>query len=513
MSDQPVVYSDGFILVEKGGGKRHKKQRIAVEKDANRTIKSRVDVLPSRLSKRTDTNTFPYNSAVLKELPKKKRAPRLSYKKNNGGKLKAFTTFSPSSMDRPSEIVLRIRGGGVDDEDSDKETEEAIDAAVGASVSVLPSTFLSPSNTNGAETIATAVITSTPITTPERRYLSEEPTRQDVLCGRGYGNVNHPGNMAFQQIIRDHTTEYETATEQNVKSKILKKVLQHVHNSQRRILKHDVDIDQWYEISHTHAHRKIGHCLRDTIRNTRSTPRQPKQKKTNNSTPIQDTNAFALLQMQSTENVAEAETEKSSVATSVAVPTTCTNTTTPIAAELTTNNVVTAKSKDSNVDNLDDDVCKQNRIAGTGGLLFPNLPDGSQADDDLDDDDHPRIIKGTAPKRNDRDQPNNYIDTTSSTDTRKRSSGGGNYKNDDEAFPNSTYRVLANEAALVADRAVGAVVRGSVPTAMGGVAAVAVDNDGDTTKSDDDQEIVSVCVCVCVCVCDNNKYNSIIPLF
>ena len=70
---------------------------------------------------------------------------------------------------------------------------------------------------------------------------------------------------------------------------------------------------------------------------------------------------------------------------------------------------------------------------------------------------------------------------------------------------------LANQATLAANRAVGVVVRGSVATAMGGVAAV--DNDGDTTKSNNDQEIVSVCVCVRACVCDNIKYNSIIPLF
>ena len=57
---------------------------------------------------------------------------------------------------------------------------------------------------------------------------------------------------------------------------------------------------------------------------------------------------------------------------------------------------------------------------------------------------------------------------------------------------------LANQATLAANRAVGVVVRGSVATAMGGVAAVAVVNGGDTTKSNDDQEIVSVCVCACV---------------
>lgn len=71
--------------------------------------------------------------------------------------------------------------------------------------------------------------------------------------------------------------------------------------------------------------------------------------------------------------------------------------------------MVTAKSKDCNVDNLDDD--KQKRIAGTGGLLFPSLPDNPQADDDLDNGGRRRIIKGTAPKQNDRAVTNETVTT------------------------------------------------------------------------------------------------------
>lgn len=119
-------------------------------------------------------------------------------------------------------------------------------------------------------------------TTPERRYISEEPTDHDVLCGRGNVYAKHPGNVAFQQVILDHTTDYATATGRQFKVQLVDHVLQHVHDDlDARILKHDVDTDQWYEVSRSHAHQKTGHCLRDTIRNTRLTPRpKPKTKKT-----------------------------------------------------------------------------------------------------------------------------------------------------------------------------------------------------------------------------------------
>jgi hypothetical protein len=122
-------------------------------------------------------------------------------------------------------------------------------------------------------------------TTPERRYISEEPTDHDVLCGRGNVYAKHPGNVAFQQVILEHTTDYATATGRQFKVQIVDHVLHHVHDDlDARILKHDVETDQWYEVSRSHAHQKTGHCLRDTIRNTRSTPRRPKPKTTKKTT-------------------------------------------------------------------------------------------------------------------------------------------------------------------------------------------------------------------------------------
>jgi len=116
-------------------------------------------------------------------------------------------------------------------------------------------------------------------TPPERRYLAEEPTEHDVLCGRGNVYAKHPGNLAFQKVVLDHTTDYATATGRQVKVQLVDHVLQHVHDDlDARILKQDVDTDQWYEVSRSHAHQKTGHALRDTIRNTRSTPRRPKPK-------------------------------------------------------------------------------------------------------------------------------------------------------------------------------------------------------------------------------------------
>ena len=104
---------------------------------------------------------------------------------------------------------------------------------------------------------------------PMRRYLSEEPTDHDVKCGRGHIYAKHPGNKAFQQLIRDNTTEYAAATGLRDKSEIIDDVLFQVHDAGGRFLEQDGNVltNKWYEINRTKANTKIAHSLRDTIRN------------------------------------------------------------------------------------------------------------------------------------------------------------------------------------------------------------------------------------------------------
>ena len=131
-----------------------------------------------------------------------------------------------------------------------------------------------PTTAITAATAATTTTTSHMDDESQRRYLSEEPTDQDVLCRRGTLNKKHPGNMAFQQLILDHSTAYAAATGRNVKGKIGDHVLQQVHTMLgARFLKKDDDTNQWYEINRTDALTITKQRLYKAIRknNNRST--------------------------------------------------------------------------------------------------------------------------------------------------------------------------------------------------------------------------------------------------
>merc|ERR1719491_523118 len=99
-----------------------------------------------------------------------------------------------------------------------------------------------------------------------RKLLLAEPLEMDVLCGRGNVYASHPGNKAFQSIIRDNVQAYSEAKGRLEKVDIVDNVMNQILNSGARIVKIDSTTKQWYQLSDVEAHQKIGHCLRDTIR-------------------------------------------------------------------------------------------------------------------------------------------------------------------------------------------------------------------------------------------------------
>ena len=344
-------HSDGFIVVEKDGRKRNKKQCIPVEKDGrltnkkqritfsgfstnnsfgplldmsdvNNDAKSQLNgginkstrLLENTSIKMTDVQTFPdFNPSVLKESVKKKRAPRYSYEKNDGGKLVAFTTFSPQSKNESSGIELRIRGGGGDD--------------------------------NG-----------------------DVPSRPLPLANEGWKPPPRPTVLGIVEWGKE-------------------------------------------EMGAGELHEPVTTATATTT------------------TPV-----------------------------AITTPVDAVVTATPT---VTTQETLTTTQKDKVLPFL----------CSTTGSIGHRQRYLQQKDGE----DHDDVVS-------------RFINTTSSTHTRKHSSGGGDDIDEEvivEAYPNFAYRVGANEAALVADQAIGTHIRGNVATAVGGVTAV---------------EIVSVYVRVCACV-------------
>lgn len=58
--------------------------------------------------------------------------------------------------------------------------------------------------------------------------LIESPHKNDVLCGRGGGINNHPGNVNYRSIVHIYKNDYNLATNKQVKSEIARTVIKKV---------------------------------------------------------------------------------------------------------------------------------------------------------------------------------------------------------------------------------------------------------------------------------------------
>lgn len=93
------------------------------------------------------------------------------------------------------------------------------------------------------------------------------PGEYDVVCGRGKGSYNRPGNMHFRAIVRDHIDEYLAARSKIDKSLVLNKIIEEVREQDEgraRFVKQD-KAGKWIEIGNEVAREKCGHAIREAI--------------------------------------------------------------------------------------------------------------------------------------------------------------------------------------------------------------------------------------------------------
>jgi len=97
-----------------------------------------------------------------------------------------------------------------------------------------------------------------------------KPNLDDILCGRGNVHSKREANKFFQGLILKNIDYYKKASTRFEKIQIVDSILSDVRFSGRRFLKQirnsETNRKHWFELDGMAAHKKIGHCVRDTIR-------------------------------------------------------------------------------------------------------------------------------------------------------------------------------------------------------------------------------------------------------
>ena len=94
-------------------------------------------------------------------------------------------------------------------------------------------TIVTPT-TNGifaTNTTAASSSTTTTTTKPSAKDTAIAPTDLDVLCGRGKGIRQHPGNILFNTLLKNNYDEYKAAPKGS-KVSIVKKIVVSIRDGQ-----------------------------------------------------------------------------------------------------------------------------------------------------------------------------------------------------------------------------------------------------------------------------------------
>lgn len=89
----------------------------------------------------------------------------------------------------------------------------------------------------------------------------------DVVCGRGRGSYNKPGNKRFRALVTSHIGEYLASKTKIDKTMVLNRIIDEVgaqNNGQAHFLKHDKS-KGWDEMSNEQSRAKVGHAIREAI--------------------------------------------------------------------------------------------------------------------------------------------------------------------------------------------------------------------------------------------------------
>jgi len=90
-----------------------------------------------------------------------------------------------------------------------------------------------------------------------------EPSREDVLFGRGGGTNFHQGNMHYRAKIKSKQRDYINARQRAIKTIIISDIIEQVHTAGGRFLKQDDKDKLWYEVDEKEVKKKTSQTLRE----------------------------------------------------------------------------------------------------------------------------------------------------------------------------------------------------------------------------------------------------------
>jgi hypothetical protein len=118
-------------------------------------------------------------------------------------------------------------------------------------------------------TVPPAITALTTLDVETRLAAIYQPGLYDVVCGRGKGSYNRPGNVHFRALVASYIVQYQAARTKLDKSTVLGCIVERVHSltdpttGQRARFVKKSGSGAWIEIGHEHAREKVGHALRE----------------------------------------------------------------------------------------------------------------------------------------------------------------------------------------------------------------------------------------------------------
>jgi len=108
-----------------------------------------------------------------------------------------------------------------------------------------------------------------------------EPTKKDILCGRGKGNLRHEGNQYFMKIIRANLQRYTDAPKRIDKSLVVSLIVSSLKDDGYKFVRQDTKTRRWFQLSEPQVHEKTGHAIRDILKKggNQAQQQQPSQSK------------------------------------------------------------------------------------------------------------------------------------------------------------------------------------------------------------------------------------------
>ena len=104
----------------------------------------------------------------------------------------------------------------------------------------------------------------------DNKGSEKSPTRRDILCGRGKGLLNHPGNQRFLEFLKANATSYIEAPTRVEKTIVIAAIFSYLQKEGIRFMKEDQKTRRYVELSEDKAREKIAHAMRDYIKRTTS---------------------------------------------------------------------------------------------------------------------------------------------------------------------------------------------------------------------------------------------------